>query len=281
MFLSYNTPHSPMQVPDSWWNRVKDRTLSQRATFPEQEDTTFTKAALALAENLDWNIGRVLSLLHSLDLEQETIVIYFSDNGPNSFRWNGGMKGRKGSTDEGGVRSPFCIRWPGHIRKGAVETQWLSYSYHRWLEMIKWIRDMTDTKTFLGIAWNYPPRFKGGGSSQPTEMVANEANIQQSIMTLLSTSPGERVHRYEYGCPIREYAFEMMTASTRTMLRDRIEQSIILFEPRVIVNRIDFEEKQDEGKMNILIDYTIRQTNRRTNMVYPFYFVEGTDLVNL
>lgn len=123
MFLSYNTPHSPMQVPDSWWNRVKDRTLSQRATFPEQEDTTFTKAALALAENLDWNIGRVLSLLHSLDLEQETIVIYFSDNGPNSFRWNGGMKGRKGSTDEGGVRSSFCIRWPGHIRKGAVETQ--------------------------------------------------------------------------------------------------------------------------------------------------------------
>lgn len=73
----------------------------------------------------------------------------------------------------------------------------------------------------------------------------------------------------------------MMTASTITMLRDRIEQSIILFEPRVIVNRIDFEEKQDEGKMNILIDYTIRQTNRRTNMVYPFYFVEGTDLVNL
>ena len=62
-------------------------------------------------------------MLHSLDLEQETIVIYFSDNGPNSFRWNGGMKGRKGATDEGGVRSPFCIRWPGHIRKGAVETQ--------------------------------------------------------------------------------------------------------------------------------------------------------------
>lgn len=123
MFLSYNTPHSPMQVPDSWWNRVKDRTLSQKATLPEKEDTTFTKVALALAENLDWNIGRVLSQLEALDLERETIVVYFSDNGPNSFRWNGGMKGRKGSTDEGGVRSPFCIRWPGHIREGAVEPQ--------------------------------------------------------------------------------------------------------------------------------------------------------------
>lgn len=123
MFLSYNTPHSPMQVPDSWWNRVKNRSLSQKATLPEREDTTFTKAALALAENLDWNIGRVLSRLESLDLEEETIVIYFSDNGPNSFRWNGGMKGRKGSTDEGGVRSPFCIRWPGRIRPGSVEYQ--------------------------------------------------------------------------------------------------------------------------------------------------------------
>lgn len=161
MFLSYNTPHSPMQVPDSWWNRVKDRTLSQRATSPEQEDTTFTKAALALAENLDWNIGRVLSLLHSLDLEQETIVIYFSDNGPNSFRWNGGMKGRKGSTDEGGVRSPFCIRWPGHIRKGTVETQLsgaidliptllglagIEYTEDRRLDGIDWSRRLLDEK---------------------------------------------------------------------------------------------------------------------------------------
>uniref|UniRef100_A0AB33J9Y5 Arylsulfatase n=1 Tax=Prevotella sp. GTC17260 TaxID=3236796 RepID=A0AB33J9Y5_9BACT len=123
MFLSYNTPHSPMQVPDGWWNRVKNRTLTQQATNPQKEDTTFTKAALALAENLDWNIGRVLSLLRSLNLEQETIIVYLSDNGPNSHRWNGGMKGRKGSTDEGGVRSPFCIRWPGHIRAGAVESQ--------------------------------------------------------------------------------------------------------------------------------------------------------------
>lgn len=140
---------------------------------------------------------------------------------------------------------------------------------------------MSDTKTFLGIAWDYPPRLKGGGRCSPTEMVANEENIRQSLVTLLSTSPGERVHRYDYGCPIREYAFETMTTSTKTMLRDKIEQSIVLFEPRVIVNKIDFEEKQEEGFLNILIDYTIRQTNRRTNMVYPFYFVEGTDLMNL
>ena len=66
-----------------------------------------TRAALAMCENIDWNVGRVLKKLDELKLADNTIVLYFSDNGPNSWRWNGGMKGRKGSTDEGGVRSPL------------------------------------------------------------------------------------------------------------------------------------------------------------------------------
>lgn len=123
LYLSYNTPHTPMQIPDCWWNRMKNRELKQQATDPKTEDPTFTRSALALAENLDWNIGRVMDVLKDLNLDEETIVVYFSDNGPNGFRWNGGMKGRKGSVDEGGVRSPFCIRWPGKIPKGKVNDQ--------------------------------------------------------------------------------------------------------------------------------------------------------------
>ncbi len=123
LFMSYNTPHSPMQVPDSWWNRVKDRPLTQSATEAQREDSTFTKAALAFAENIDWNVGRLLSHLSKLGIEEETIVLYFADNGPNSHRWNGGMRGRKGSTDEGGVRSPLCMRWPGHISAGTHKQQ--------------------------------------------------------------------------------------------------------------------------------------------------------------
>src|SRR5215510_15301791 len=73
---------------------------------------------MAMLENQDANVGRVLSKLDELKLADNTIVIYFSDNGPNSWRWNGCMKGRKGSVDEGGVRAPFLIRWPGHIRAG-------------------------------------------------------------------------------------------------------------------------------------------------------------------
>lgn len=123
LYLSYNTPHSPMQVPDSWWNRMKNRTVNQSATNPKEENPTFTKAALALAENIDWNIGRVLDLLTKMNLDDQTIIVYFSDNGPNAFRWNGGMKGKKGAVDEGGVRSPCCIRWPGRITPGIVNEQ--------------------------------------------------------------------------------------------------------------------------------------------------------------
>lgn len=123
-YLAFNTPHSPMQVPDRWFDRLKDRELKLRHTVNRQpEDLAMTRAALAMCENIDDNVGRVLKKLDDLKLAQDTIVLYFSDNGPNSWRWNGGMKGRKASTDEGGVRSPLLIRWPGHVKPGTKVTQ--------------------------------------------------------------------------------------------------------------------------------------------------------------
>lgn len=116
LYLPYNTPHSPMQVPDRWWNKFKDKELELR--HGDEEDLLFTRAALAMCENIDWNVGRLMERLKALRLEENTIVLYFHDNGPNSWRWNGGMKGRKGSTDDGGVRSPLFIRWPGKIEPG-------------------------------------------------------------------------------------------------------------------------------------------------------------------
>ncbi len=117
-YLPYNIPHSPMQVPDEFYKKFDGLALEKRHRDPKKEDVPKTRAALAMCENIDWNVGRILKKLDDLKLAGNTIVIYFSDNGPNSWRWNGGMKGRKGSTDEGGVRVPFLIRWPGHIPKG-------------------------------------------------------------------------------------------------------------------------------------------------------------------
>ncbi len=119
-YVPYNTPHSPMQVPDKFWKKFDAADLGQRHRDPEKEDLQQTRAALAMVENIDWNVGRILAKLDELNLANDTIVVFFCDNGPNSWRWNGDMKGRKGSTDEGGVRSPLLIRWPGKIRAETV-----------------------------------------------------------------------------------------------------------------------------------------------------------------
>lgn len=66
---------------------------------------------------------------------------------------------------------------------------------------------MNENRTFLGRVWSFPPALDR--DSTPTRMTAYEENIQQSLWTLLSTSPGERVHRYDYGCPVRRYMFDL------------------------------------------------------------------------
>ena len=123
VYLPYNTPHSPMQVPDEWWDKYENKELVKFSANKDTEDVQFTKAALAMCENIDWNVGRVASKLTELGLDDNTIVIYLSDNGPNSWRWNDGMKGRKGSTDEGGVRSPLIMKWKGQFDSGKTVTQ--------------------------------------------------------------------------------------------------------------------------------------------------------------
>lgn len=119
-YLPYNTPHTPWAVPASWWDRHRDREPQLKATEKDKEKTEETRCALAMMENLDWNVGRVLDQLKELDLTRRTIVIFFSDNGPNTHRWNGGMKGKKGGTDEGSVRSVCYLRWPGSLPEGRV-----------------------------------------------------------------------------------------------------------------------------------------------------------------
>lgn len=109
-----------MMVPDRFYEKFDGKDPEMRHRDPEKEDVMMTRAALALCENIDWNVGRILQKLDELKLRDETIVVYFSDNGPNSWRFNGGMKGRKGSIDEGGLHSPLFIRWPGRIRAGAA-----------------------------------------------------------------------------------------------------------------------------------------------------------------
>lgn len=124
-YVPYNTPHSPMQVPERFWRKFADGPLKLKNEQQREQpnNDTHKRSALALCENLDWNVGRILKKLDSLGVADNTIVVWFHDNGPNGVRWNGGMRGRKGSTDEGGVRSPLYVRWPAGIKAGTEVAQ--------------------------------------------------------------------------------------------------------------------------------------------------------------
>jgi len=118
IYLALNTPHSPMQVPDKYWDRFKNKDIVPDPTPANQKNVQLqhTRAALAMCENIDDNVGRLLDHLDQSGHADNTIVVYFCDNGPNGKRFNGGMRGRKGSTFEGGVRSPCFIRYPEKIK---------------------------------------------------------------------------------------------------------------------------------------------------------------------
>ncbi|MCI0392293.1 MAG: sulfatase-like hydrolase/transferase [Acidobacteria bacterium] len=105
-YLSYNAPHSPFQVPDKYFDKYKAKGM---------DDTL--ASVYGMVENVDDNVARVLGRLDELKLRDNTIVIFMTDNGPNGARFNGGMRGVKGSLHEGGSRVPFFLRWPARFKE--------------------------------------------------------------------------------------------------------------------------------------------------------------------
>jgi arylsulfatase A-like enzyme len=102
--LALNTPHSPFQVPDSYFKKYKDKGLDNK-----------NACVYGMCENIDDNVKRILKALEENKIRQNTVLIFLSDNGPNGHRYNGGFKGIKAELDEGGVRVPCLINYPGRL----------------------------------------------------------------------------------------------------------------------------------------------------------------------
>lgn len=140
---------------------------------------------------------------------------------------------------------------------------------------------MTKDRPYLGTGWAFPPHFVKGHESGAV-LVSAEEDIHQSLRILFSTIPGERIFRFDYGCDIRKWVFSKMNVSERTLIKDIIEQAIIAGEPRITLENTEIDIKDAyEGILWIQVSYIVKSTNSRSNMVYPFYFNEGTDLENI
>jgi phage baseplate assembly protein W len=131
-------------------------------------------------------------------------------------------------------------------------------------------------KSFLGTGWSFPPEFSRRGA---VHMVSAEEDIRQSLTILLGTAPGERVMQPSFGCGVKIQVFESINESTITVLKDVIWRAILFFEPRVTVDVIQSDSSHAlEGRLEFNIQYTIISTNTRHNVVYPYYFREGSDV---
>ncbi len=159
-YIPFNAPHGPFQVPDKYFDKYKAKGLDDKLA-----------SIYGMVENVDDNIARLLAKLDKEELAENTIVVFMTDNGPNSVRYNGAMKGVKGHVDEGGVRVPSIIKWQGRITAGKKIKQMGAH--------IDWLPTLTE---LCGI--NYNPAKKIDGISLASNILNEEQETaERTIFT--------------------------------------------------------------------------------------------------
>jgi phage baseplate assembly protein W len=138
---------------------------------------------------------------------------------------------------------------------------------------------MIKNPSFLGTGWNFPPQFNRGGDRpiSGVKMAIAEEDIRQSLEIILTTQPGERLMHPDFGCELSQFVFEEVRQGVMTRIKDIVSDALLNHEPRIQVDAVEVNESSAKaGLLLIEIDYTIRQTNTRSNLVFPFYLNEAT-----
>ncbi len=121
LYLAYNAPHGPLQAPDELIHKYRET----------GEVTEEVARLYAMIEAMDAGIGQVLNALSDHGLDDDTIVVFTSDNGPvlrgDLDRYNGPFQGQKGQAWEGGIRVPALVRWPGRVQPGMESDEMMHF----------------------------------------------------------------------------------------------------------------------------------------------------------
>ncbi|MEG3657213.1 arylsulfatase [Arenibacter palladensis] len=131
-YLAFNAPHTPLQVPDSYYQKYKDIDPSdgfgkdgKPFSKMSEKDKEDARKVYAMVNNIDDNLGKLFKKLEDLKLTENTLVIFMTDNGPQQTRYVGGMRGLKGDVFNGGVRVPFYLKYPA-LYKGNKDVETMS-----------------------------------------------------------------------------------------------------------------------------------------------------------
>lgn len=135
---------------------------------------------------------------------------------------------------------------------------------------------MAEENSILGRGWSFPVRFSDG--SHTVELSEEEKDIRESLIILLKTSLGERVMRPDYGANMEDMLYESVNVTTTTIITNRLKRAILFHEPRVKANSIDMVPDIANGRMQVTVEYTITATNTRSNLIFPYYLDEATNV---
>lgn len=132
---------------------------------------------------------------------------------------------------------------------------------------------MANDNSFLGRGWSFPPVFDK--FEKEVKMLDAEADVKSSIELILSTETGERIMQPGFGWKRERWLFESLTTTAASAIQQEIETALLIYEPRIDLNEVRLTASPKEtGRVEILVDYTVRNTNTRTNLVFPFYLNE-------
>lgn len=129
-------------------------------------------------------------------------------------------------------------------------------------------------KAFLGRGWAFPVASGTGDVA----MVEHEEDVHQSIRIVLGTNRGERPMRPDFGAGLGDFVFEPLTTTTSALVRQRVEEALVLWEPRIDRVQVTVRPvRAGERELRIEIGYRVRATNTFYNLVYPFYLLEAAE----
>ena len=135
--------------------------------------------------------------------------------------------------------------------------------------------DNTIQPSFLGTGWSFPPTFDR--KKRKVALVSDELDIQQSLRILLGTTLGERTMLHDFGCNLDQLQFEPVSVSLSSYIRDLVETAILRYETRIKLEGFSLDDSEREnGVLTINIEFSIKATNTRSNLVYPYYLEEAT-----
>lgn len=131
--------------------------------------------------------------------------------------------------------------------------------------------------SFLGTGWSFPPRFdRNAGRVVMTE---DEQDIEESLRILFGTQRGERLFQPQYGLDMHDVLFDPMSTTLRTLLEERVMIDILVYEPRIepLAVRVASPDAAS-GELHIELEYRVRATNSRYNLVFPFYSSDSNEV---